>query len=122
MAAGDVRTSRPKAMSNMFPPGLRTKLKKLPPGVYKWGVGPKRGETLTRFTKASVKGAITSSRIGASKAESFHLVIDNFDPSFPVILRGIDDRGRTTFRIEEFAEAKVPAMALLKKASRKAGG
>jgi hypothetical protein len=109
-------------MSNMFPPGLKARLKKLPPGVYKWGVGPKRGEVLTRFTKASVKGAITSSRIGASKAESFHLVIDNFDPSFPVILRGIDDRGRTTFRIEEFAEAKVPAMALLKKASRKAGG
>lgn len=118
-SVGTVRESHPKAMVDMFPPGLRAKLKRLPPGIYKWGIGPKRGETIVQFKNASLKGAILSTRIGAGKSESFHLVIDNYDPNFPVIVRGVDDRGRTTFRVEEFAKAKVKVPVAIKKSSKK---
>ena len=105
-------------MRDMLPPGLAAKFKKLAPGLYKYGVGPRKGESIVKFTNASLKGAMTSTRIGASKVHEYHWVIDNFDPSFPVIVRGIDDRGRSYFRVEEYARSLVRAPALVRRTSK----
>lgn len=103
-ASADVREARPRGHHDLLPPGVAAKLKKLPPGIYKYGWGPKRGESIVRFKNASLLGAITSTRIGASKVGEFHWVIDNLDPSFPVVIRGIDESGHTVFRVEDLAK------------------
>lgn len=119
-AIGVVRDARPKEHLDVLPPGVAAKFKKLPPGLYKYGYGPKKGEAIVRFKKATLKGALTSTRIGASKVGEYHWVVDNFDPSFPVVVRGIDDHGRSYFRVEEYAKkfVKVPVMAHKKYASK----
>jgi hypothetical protein len=119
-AIGIVRDAHPIEHLHVLPPGVAAKFKKLPPGLYKYGWGPKKGETITQFKKATLKGALTSTRIGASKAGQYHWVVDNFDPKFPVVVRGIDDRGRSYFRIEEYAKnfVKVPVLARKATASR----
>jgi hypothetical protein len=105
---GTVRIAGPKGHANsILPPGIAAKFKKMPPGLYKYGWGPKKGESFLKFTNATLKGAMTSTRIGASKVHENHWLIDSFDPSFPVVIRGIDDRGITFFRVEEYAKALV---------------
>jgi hypothetical protein len=116
-AVGTVRAAKPREMRDTLPPGLAAKFKKLAPGLYKYGYGPKKGETIVKFTNASLKGAMTSTRIGASKVHEYHWVIDNFDPNFPVIIRGIDDRGRSYFRVEEYAKSLVREPVLVKRQS-----
>jgi len=107
-SVGAVRTAgHPSVMAGMLPPGVAAKFKKLPPGLYKYGWGPKKGEAIVQFKNASLLGAMTSTRIGASKVAETHYVVDNFDPRSPVIIRGIDDRGRTYFRVEEYAKTLV---------------
>ncbi len=98
------QSGHPTAMASMLPPGVAAKFRKLAPGLYKYGYGPKRGEAIVKFSKASLLGAMTSTRIGASKVSESHWLVDNFDPKFPVIIRGIDDHGRTYFRVEEYAK------------------
>jgi hypothetical protein len=97
----------PTTMADMLPPGVAAKFKRLPPGLYKYGYGPKKGEAIVQFKNASLKGAMTSTRIGASKVGEYHWIVDNFDPKFPVIVRGIDDQGRSYFRVEEYAKTLV---------------
>lgn len=120
-AIGIVRDAHPSEHLNVLPPGVAAKFRKLPPGLYKYGYGPKKGEVITQFKKATLKGALTSTRIGSSKVGEYHWVVDNFDPKFPVVVRGIDDHGRSYFRIEEYAKkfAKVPVYATKKKAVAK---
>jgi hypothetical protein len=119
-AIGAVREAHPREHLDVLPPGVAAKFKRLPPGLYKYGYGPKKGEVITQFKKATLKGAMTSTRIGAKAVGEYHWVVDNFDPSFPVVVRGIDDHGRSYFRIEEYAKKfeKVPVMAHRKAASR----
>jgi hypothetical protein len=122
---GAVRTLGPKNHATMIlPPGIAAKFKKMPPGLYKYGWGPKKGESFLKFTSATLKGAMTSTRIGAAKVAEYHWLVDNFDPSFPVIVRGIDDRGISFFRIEEYAKAlnreREPAVLQRSKAESKA--
>ena len=111
-AVGVVRSSATQKESDVLPPGIASKFKKLPPGIYKYGYGPKKGEVIQRFKNASLRGALTSTRIGAKSVGEYHWVVDNFDPSFPVVIRGIDDQGKTFFRVEEFAKQfeREPAM------------
>lgn len=118
-AVGIVREAHPREHRDVLPPGVAAKFKHLAPGLYKYGHGAK-GEAIVRFKDATLKGAMTSTRIGASKSGAYHWVVDNFDPSFPVVVRGIDDHGRTYFRIEDYAKRfeKVPVMARRKTASR----
>lgn len=120
-AIGIVREAHPSEHLNILPPGVAAKFRKLPPGLYKYGYGPKKGEVITQFKKATLKGALTSTRIGASKAGEYHWVVDNFDPKFPVVVRGVDDHGRSYFRIEEYAKKfeRVPVYATRKKAAAK---
>jgi hypothetical protein len=112
-AIGAVRDARPKEHLDVLPPGVAAKFKKLPPGLYKYGYGPKKGEAIVRFKKATLKGALTSTRIGAKAVSEQHYVVDNFDPKFPVVVRGIDGDGHTNFRIEEYAQrfVRVPVYA-----------
>jgi hypothetical protein len=119
-AVGAVREARPKEHSALLPPGVAAKFKKLPPGLYKYGYGPKKGESIVRFKTASLLGAMTSTRIGASKVGEYHWVVDNWDPSFPVVIRGIDNKGKSYFRVEEYAKAftKVPVYATKKKTAK----
>lgn len=119
-AIGTVREAHPHEHLNVLPPGVAAKFKKLPPGLYKYGYGPKKGEVITQFKKATLKGAMTSTRIGASKVGEYHWVVDNFDPKFPVVVRGIDDHGKTYFRIEEYAKnfERVPVYAQRKSSAR----
>jgi hypothetical protein len=109
-------TGQPSEMAGVLPPGIAAKFRKLAPGLYKYGFGPKKGEVIVQFKKASLKGALTSTRIGASKAGEYHWVVDNFDPKFPVVIRGIDNHGHSYFRVEEYAKkfAKVPVYAIKK--------
>lgn len=118
-AIGTVRAAHPREHLDVLPPGVAAKFKKLPPGLYKYGVGNK-GEAIVRFKNATLKGAMTSTRIGASKVGQYHWLIDNFDPSFPVVVRGIDDHGRSYFRIEEYAKRfeKAPVYAQRKTGAR----
>jgi hypothetical protein len=104
MAVGIVRSSTTPKSGDVLPPGVMAKFKKLPPGLYKYGMGPKKGEVIQRFKAATLKGAIMSTRIGAKSVGEYHWVVDNFDPSFPVVVRGIDNSGKTFFRVEEFAK------------------
>ena len=115
------QSGSPTEMAGLLPPGVAAKFKKLPPGLYKYGWGPKKGEAIVQFKNASLRGALTSTRIGASKVGEYHWVVDNYDPKFPVIIRGIDDKGRSYFRVEEYAQkyAKVPVYAVKKKAASK---
>jgi hypothetical protein len=120
-AVAAVRESgRPSEVAGVLPPGVAAKFKKLAPGLYKYGYGPKKGEVIVQFKNAGLKGAITSTRIGAKAVGEHHWVVDNFDPKFPVVIRGIDDRGGTYWRVEEFAKqhARVPVVARRKSVSR----
>jgi hypothetical protein len=103
-AVAKVRDAAPREQLGFMPPGLVKKLRSLPPGIYKYGHGSKKGEAITRFSKASLKGAITSTRIGARAVAEHHWVIDNYDPKYPVVIRVINDKGKTTFRVEEYAK------------------
>jgi hypothetical protein len=105
-------SGRPSEVAGVLPPGVAAKFKHLAPGLYKYGYGPKRGEAIVRFKNASLKGALTSTRIGAKAVGEYHWVVDNFDPKFPVVIRGIDDHGGTYWRVEEYAKqhARVPVM------------
>lgn len=118
-AIGAVRAAHPREHLDVLPPGVAAKFKKLPPGLYKYGFGNK-GEAIVRFKNATLKGAMTSTRIGASKVGQYHWLIDNFDPHFPVVVRGIDDHGRSYFRIEEYAKRfeRVPVYAQRKTSAR----
>jgi len=113
-------TGKSSEIASVLPPGVAAKFRHLAPGLYKYGRGPKKGEVIVQFKNAGLKGAMTSTRIGASKVGEYHYVVDNFDPKFPVVIRGIDDHGRTFFRIEEHAKirAMVPVRAARKTASR----
>jgi len=107
-AVAAVRESgRSSEIASVLPPGVAAKFKHLSPGLYKYGRGPKKGEVIVKFKNASLKGAMTSTRIGASKVGEYHWVVDNFDPKFPVVIRGMDDHGRTFFRIEEHVKPRV---------------
>lgn len=119
---GAVRLLGPKNHANeVLPPGVAAHFKKLAPGIYKYGYGPKRGASFVKFSTPSLRGAMTSTRIGASKVGEYHWLVDNYDPSHPVVIRGIDDRGHTFFRVEEYARqfAKAPAHAMVKRASKR---
>lgn len=119
-SVGAVRSAgHPNIMAGMLPPGVAKKFRHLPPGLYKYGYGPKKGESIVQFKNASLKGALTSTRIGASKVGEYHWVVDNFDPKFPVIIRGIDDHGRSYFRVEEYAKSliKKPVAVTVKRTS-----
>ncbi len=118
-AIGAVRAAHPREHLDVLPPGVVAKFKKLPPGLYKYGFGNK-GEAISRFKNATLKGAMTSTRIGASKVGQYHWLVDNFDPSFPVVVRGIDDHGRSYFRIEEYAKRfeRVPVYAQRRASAR----
>lgn len=120
MAVGTVRSSSTPKKADVLPPGVAAKFKKLPPGIYKYGWGPKKGEVIQKFKSASLRGALTSARIGAKAVHEYHWVVDNFDPSFPVVIRGIDDQGKTFFRVEEFAQQleRAPARVMRSRASR----
>jgi hypothetical protein len=113
-------SGRPSEVAGVLPPGVATKFKHLAPGLYKYGYGPKKGEVIVQFKNASLKGALTSTRIGAKAVGEFHWVVDNFDPKFPVVIRGIDDHGATYWRVEEYAKqhARVPVLVKRKAASR----
>jgi len=120
-AIAAVRESgRSSEIASILPPGVAAKFKHLAPGLYKYGRGPKKGEVIVQFKNAGLKGALTSTRIGASKVGEYHWVVDNFDPKFPVAIRGIDDHGRTFFRIEEHARKfeRVPVRVSRKTAAR----
>lgn len=120
-AVAAVRESgRPSEVASVLPPGVAAKFKKLAPGLYKYGYGPKKGEVIVRFKNAGLKGAITSTRIGAKAVGEHHWVVDNFDPKFPVVIRGIDDRGGTYWRVEEYAKqrVRVPVVVRRKQAAR----
>lgn len=111
-AVGAVREARPREHLHVLPPGVAARFKRLEPGLYKYGHGAK-GESIVKFKSATLSGAMMATRIGASKAGSYHWLIDNFDPNFPVVVRGIDDHGHSFFRIEEYAKKfeKVPVYA-----------
>lgn len=117
-AIGTVRDAHPREHLNVLPPGVAAKFKKLPPGLYKYGYGPKNGEVITQFKKATLKGAMTSTRIGASKVGEYHWLVDNFDPKFPVVVRGIDDHGHTYFRIEEYIKPRVRETVSVRRTSK----
>jgi len=108
-AVARVRASGSREQLGFMAPGLVKKLRALPPGIYKYGHGPKKGEVITRYTSAkSLKSALTSARIGARAVSEYHWVIDNFDPSYPVVIRIIDDKGKSAYRVEEYAQ-KIPS-------------
>lgn len=123
MAVATIRTQSTLRKADVLPPGVSAKFKRMPAGIYKYGWGPKKGESITRFTTPSLKGAITATRIGAKSVGEYHWVVDNFVPAFPVVIRGIDDRGRTIFRVEEFARqfARPTAQMLQTKRSSSRG-
>lgn len=107
-AVGVVRAEASREAKGMLPPGVASRLSKMPPGIYKLGYGPKKGEVLQRFTSAkNLRNMLTSTRIGAKASGEFHWVIDAFDPSRPVVIRGIDGSGKTVFRVEEYARQLV---------------
>lgn len=103
-AVGIVRRAAPREQLGFMAPGLVKMLRDMPPGIYKYGHGPKRGQVITKFTKASLRGALTSTRIGARSAGEHHWVIDNYDPSYPVVIRIIDGDGKSVFRVEQYAQ------------------
>lgn len=103
-AVGIVRRAAPREQLGFMAPGLVKMLRDMPPGIYKYGHGPKRGQVITKFTKASLRGALTSTRIGARSTGEHHWVIDNYDPSYPVVIRIIDSDGRSVFRVERYAQ------------------
>ena len=113
-------TGKSSEVASILPPGVAARFRHLAPGLYKYGRGPKKGEVFVQFKNAGLKGAMTSTRIGAKAVGEYHWVVDNFDPKFPVVIRGIDDRGGTYWRVEEFAKqhARVPVVARRKSVSR----
>lgn len=110
-------TGKSSEVASILPPGVAAKFKRLAPGLYKYGYGPKKGEVFVQFKNATLKGAMTSTRIGAKAVGEYHWVVDNFDPKFPVVIRGIDDRGGTYWRIEEHVKTRVRTPVVAKRAS-----
>ena len=104
-----VREDASREQLGFMPPGLAARLRKLEPGLYKYGWGPKRGEVLQRYKNATIGGAMTSLRIGSRAAGEFHWLIDNHD-GYPVVIRIIDASGKSAYRVEEYANMERPAL------------
>lgn len=113
-------TGKSSEVASILPPGVAARFRRLAPGLYKYGRGPKKGEVFVQFKNAGLKGAMTSTRIGAKAVGEYHWVVDNFDPKFPVVIRGIDDHGGTYWRVEEHVKqhARVPVLVRRKSESR----
>jgi hypothetical protein len=81
-------------------PALRRDLRWAPEGgLYRYG-GP---GTLTRFDRdIQLQGAMTSTRIAASKAKDTHWLVDA-SGGYPVVVRIVGPDGKTIYRVEDFA-------------------
>jgi hypothetical protein len=110
---GLVRDAAPREQLGFLPPTLEGRIKKMPKGLYSYGFG-KRGESIRPFKTDSMSGALTSTRIAASKSREYHWLIDN-QGGYPVVVRIFDDTGRTTFRVEEYARKFEHAMVTVER-------
>jgi len=98
-----VRDVRPPDAKSFIPLSAYNRIKLMGPGLYKYGSGTKREHVITKF-KADLAGALISTRIGASKSNETHWLVDNHS-GYPVVVRIIDDHGRSVFRVEEYAKS-----------------
>lgn len=99
---GVVRDAAPAEQKGFMPPGVASRISKMGPGYYSYGFG-KRGESLRRFPRADMSGALTSTRIAASRSGETHYFIDNA-AGYPVVVRIFEPSGKTVFRVEEYAQ------------------
>lgn len=117
-AIGIVRSEAPREQLTFLSGTAKKALRNASSGLYRWAEGK-----LTRFKETtSLAGALTNMRIAASKSGEPHFLIDN--GRYPVVVRISDGRGRTVYRVEEYARqfARVPAYAVLRKAKAVFGG
>lgn len=119
-AVGVVRAAHPREQLGLLPPGLAAQLKRVSPGLYRYGYG-RKGAALTKFTKAGLRGAMTSTRIAASKSVEPHWLIDTSDPAYPVVIRAVTAQGKTVWRVEEYAK-QFELVPVLAQRSRAASG
>lgn len=73
------------------------------PGLYRISAG--RSPSVIKFKTASPQGAITNTRIAASKSGESHWLVKVFPSGRPkaVVIRYITGDGKSKFRIEEYA-------------------
>jgi len=100
-AIGVVREVQPPPQRDFMPPGAFGKIAKMGPGLYSYGHG-KRGTAIRVYKSEELGGVMTSTRIAASKSGESHWLIDNHR-GYPVIIRIFDSKGKTVFRVEEYA-------------------
>jgi len=119
-AVAAVRDAHKAEQLTFLPPGVVSKLKKLPAGLYKYGWGAKKGEQIVPFKKSTtVGGALTSMRIGSKASGEYHWLVDNHD-KYPVVIRIVNGSGKTEYRVEEYAAKLKPhAMVAVERAKAK---
>jgi len=78
-----------------WPKKVADVLKRLPSGYYRYARGK-----LVPFKSANLSGAMMSTRIAASRSGEKHMLIEVKDGA-ATLVREFNNRGKTTFRIEE---------------------
>lgn len=113
---GVVRDAAPKEQLSFVPPGMAKQIAKWPAGVYSFGI---ERSSVRRFPKATLGGAVTSTRIASQKSGGYHWVVDNRD-GYPVLVRAFDPAGKTIYRVEEYAKklARVPVLVEARRTKR----
>jgi hypothetical protein len=116
-AVGLVREAKTREQLSFLPPGVAAKVKAKGPGIYRYGYG-RKGEALIKYKTDDLNGVLTSARIASSKSGETHYVIDNRG-GYPVVIRIMDTKGRTQYRVEEYAK-KLSKVLVAKRASASA--
>ena len=93
-----VRAAAPRVQLTFLPADLRSELLNEQDGVYSYAAGKLRA-----FPRASLGGAVTSTRIATQKTGEHHWVVDKHG-GYPVVVRVFDPSGQTIYRVEEYAE------------------
>lgn len=84
---------------------VRARLARMAAGLYRIGGGG-QNPTVVKFKTASLQGAMTNTRIAASKSGETHWLVRVYPSGSPrvVVVRKVDPKGKSTYRVEEFVE------------------
>lgn len=98
-----VRSKRPREQDGFLPPHAFRAIANDGPGWYSYGSGRKTSNVIRKFKTEDLGGAMTSTRIAATKSGEYHWLVDNHS-HYPVVIRIFDEHGKSVFRVEEYAQ------------------
>jgi len=112
-----VRDLRPSEQKHFMPASVWSRLRSMPPGLYRYGSGKKRENVLQRIS-TDLAGALANTRIAARYGGEMHWLIDNRG-GYPVVVRMVDQSSHSVYRVEEYARKleRVPAMVERRRAA-----